>query len=144
MVPIWIFLKKIRVTAQVSLKIAKVSTCLNTIFLFFFIFDFQSSNSLIFFECWIFEISSTRFSPVTVVHILILQFIHTNKRQDSAFCCLRVKVKVFQKTFSTTKKKVWTLHKCRIYLFLVPCIHYRILGMLNPCPAIPPGQSSLS
>ena len=47
-----------------------------------------------------FEISNTRLSPVTVVHILILQTMHTNKRHDSAFCCLRVKVKFFQSTFS--------------------------------------------
>ena len=56
-----------------------------------------------------FEISNTRLSPVTVVHILILQTMHTNKRNDSAFCCLRVKVKFFQSTFLTNK--VWTLLK---------------------------------
>ena len=42
---------------------------------------------------------------------------HTNKRHDSAFCSLGVKVKVFQSTFSTTKKGLDTAQMLDLLAF---------------------------
>ena len=92
----------------------------------FWFFELRTSNSSIFYECRIFEISNTRLSPVTVVHILILQTMHTNKRNDSAFCCLRVNVKVFQSTFSTTKKGLETAQMLVVKGVLFCCLRVNV------------------